>query len=258
MRSQSFMALSGFAAALAVLVGACPVARADQVINDDLIVTGNTCVSLDCVNGETFSGPSLKLKANNLRLRFIDTNASGNPGKTWSLMANDSANGGNSYFSFALQPIDTTTTSPDDPVPTHVLRLGVSGANSTAIGMDSEVVAGAVSVGNAGTLRRLVHVAQALGDTDALIKRQMEKGGLGARVDMTAKLEARVSALETEVSQLEADVDGGTASVHADGGTIQPWTLLLLACLAVVGRLRTMGTFVHCLRVRKGRPAKAA
>lgn len=78
------------------------VARAihDQVIPDDLIVQGSACVGLDCVNGESFGFDTIKLKENNLRIKYEDTSTSvGFPTNDWQLTANDSASGGLSKFS---------------------------------------------------------------------------------------------------------------------------------------------------------------
>jgi hypothetical protein len=74
-------------------------AIADQVIPDDLIVQGSTCVGLDCVNNEVFGFDTLILKENNTRLLFLDTSVSaGFPTNDWRLIANDSANGGANFF----------------------------------------------------------------------------------------------------------------------------------------------------------------
>lgn len=82
-------------------------AAADQVIPDDLIVQGSECVGLDCVNNENFGFSTLRLKENNLRIEFLDTStAAGFASNDWELIANDSAQGGASYFS-----IDDTTNS---------------------------------------------------------------------------------------------------------------------------------------------------
>jgi cell division protein FtsB len=81
---------------------------ADQVINDDLIVTFSGCIGNDCVNDETFGFDTLRLKENNLRIKFDDTSTSGGtfPYNDWQLTANDSLNGGLNYFS-----IDDVTNS---------------------------------------------------------------------------------------------------------------------------------------------------
>ena len=75
-------------------------ASADFVINDDLIVDGSACVGFDCVNGESFGFDTIRLKENNLRLKFDDTSTAASfPRNDWQLTANDSANGGASKFS---------------------------------------------------------------------------------------------------------------------------------------------------------------
>ena len=55
-------------------------ARADQVILDDLIVQGSTCTGFDCVNNEVFGLDSLRLKENNLRIKFEDISPAPLPG----------------------------------------------------------------------------------------------------------------------------------------------------------------------------------
>jgi hypothetical protein len=85
---------------LAAMVMTAGGAAADQVIADDLIVQGSTCVGLDCVNNENFGFDTIKLKENNLRIFFEDTSVSpGFPANDWRLIANDSASGGANFFS---------------------------------------------------------------------------------------------------------------------------------------------------------------
>jgi hypothetical protein len=72
----------------------------DNVIPDDLIVQGAACIGLDCVNGESFGFDTIRLKENNLRIKFDDTSsASGYPANDWQLTANDSLSGGANKFS---------------------------------------------------------------------------------------------------------------------------------------------------------------
>ena len=72
----------------------------DFVINDDLIVDGSACIGFDCVNGESFSFDTIRLKENNLRIKFQDTSVAASfPTTDWQLTANASANGGASKFS---------------------------------------------------------------------------------------------------------------------------------------------------------------
>lgn len=76
-----------------------PPAYADQVILDDLIVDGSSCIGEDCVNGEAFGFDTLRLKENNLRINFTDTsNSSSFPSNDWRITINDSSNGGASFF----------------------------------------------------------------------------------------------------------------------------------------------------------------
>ncbi|HEX2224758.1 MAG TPA: tail fiber domain-containing protein [Thermoanaerobaculia bacterium] len=72
---------------------------ADQVIPDDLIVQGSQCVGFDCVNNESFGFDTIRLKENNLRIKFEDTSVGTFPTNDWQLTANDSASGGASKFS---------------------------------------------------------------------------------------------------------------------------------------------------------------
>ncbi len=75
------------------------VSALDQVIADDMIVQGSLCVGFDCVNGESFGFDTIRLKENNLRIRFEDTSSTaGFPTNDWQIIINDSASGGNAYF----------------------------------------------------------------------------------------------------------------------------------------------------------------
>jgi len=75
------------------------ITAADQVIPDDLIVQGSTCVGFDCVNNESFGFDTIRLKENNTRIKFEDTSVGSFPTNDWQLTANDSASGGSSKFS---------------------------------------------------------------------------------------------------------------------------------------------------------------
>ncbi|MEQ8517060.1 MAG: choice-of-anchor U domain-containing protein [Chromatocurvus sp.] len=94
---------AGFCVLWSVLGGAA--SYADDVRVDDLIVIGNACVGQDCVNNEGFGDASVRLKENNTRVRFYNTAATDSLGKSWSLEANDSSNGGPSAFRFKAQSL---------------------------------------------------------------------------------------------------------------------------------------------------------
>ncbi len=81
----------------------------DQVITDDLIVQMSACIGYDCYNGENFGFDTLRLKENNLRIKFQDTSTSGSyPSNDWQITANESSNGGANKFS--IDDIDSGRT----------------------------------------------------------------------------------------------------------------------------------------------------
>lgn len=81
----------------------------DQQIQDDLVVVGSLCVGIDCVSGENFSFDTIRLKENNVRIKFQDTsNSSSFPTGDWEIIANDSVNGGANLF--AIKDVDSDKT----------------------------------------------------------------------------------------------------------------------------------------------------
>jgi len=73
-------------------------ALADQVINDDLIVTRDLCVGAStCVDGEVFNGEDIKIRSTNPELYLFDTSTSAT--NLWSLKGDDDSAGGFDSFS---------------------------------------------------------------------------------------------------------------------------------------------------------------
>lgn len=140
-------------------------ASADQVIPDDLIVQGSTCIGADCVNGESFGFDTLRLKENNTRIKFQDTStAAGFPNNSWTLIANDSAFGGRNYFG-----IEDSTAGR--------LIFGVSaGAPASSLWVNS---LGNVGLGTDNPLLKL-HLSSA--DTPAIRLQQTNAGGFSPQV----------------------------------------------------------------------------
>ena len=126
-------------------------AKADQVIADDLIVQGSECVGVDCVNNEDFGFDTLRLKENNLRIKFEDTSVGSFPTTDWQLTANDSASGGANKFS-----IEDVTAG---RVPFTILggapnnSLFVNGAGRVGFGTATPAVDLHTVSGNTPTLR---------------------------------------------------------------------------------------------------------
>jgi hypothetical protein len=124
----------------------------DQVILDDLIVDGSACVGMDCVNGESFGFDTIRLKENNLRIKFQDTsNSASFPTNDWQITANDSENGGANKFS--IDDIDggRTPFTIEASAPSHSLYVDDGGR--IGMGTSTPVVQLHVKDGNTPTLR---------------------------------------------------------------------------------------------------------
>ena len=116
-----------------VCAAAASASNADQIRADDMVVQGNLCIGTDCVNDEDFSSGVLKLKENNLRIRwhdstataggpvrqtFVGTYVDGEVGQSWRLDANQSSNGGDnglyiSQMSLVDYPVYSDGSAPD-------------------------------------------------------------------------------------------------------------------------------------------------
>lgn len=71
----------------------------DQLINDDLIVTGSVGVGFDMTIDYDFGYNTFVLKENNLRMLFDDTSSSGTfPSNDWAIELNSTVDGGENYF----------------------------------------------------------------------------------------------------------------------------------------------------------------
>lgn len=164
MKNWKILVFIGSMALVASLVAAS--AQADQVIADDLIVTGSLCTGFDCVNNESFGFSTIRLKENNLRIEFQDTSTTaGFPSTDWWIIANDSASGGSNYFG-----VDNLTNGKS------VLRIyegdGSNGAVTIGEGSTNSG-AGTFSVGSVAAPRRITNVADGTGGTDAVNLNQL-------------------------------------------------------------------------------------
>lgn len=118
----------------------------DQVIPDDLIVQMSLCVGQDCVNNESFGFDTIRLKENNLRIKFDDTSNSGSfPNVDWQLTANDSVNGGANKFSIDDITNSRTPFTIEAAAPTNSLFVDDGGRVGFGTGtpvLDLHVVSG--------------------------------------------------------------------------------------------------------------------
>jgi len=140
------------ALAASLLVIGNGTAIADQVILDDLIIDGSTCVGFDCVNGESFGFDTLRLKENNLRIRAVDTSSTASfPSNDWQITFNDSSNGGANKFS--IDDIDggRTPFTIEAGAPSNALYIDDGGR--LGLGTSTPVVDIHVKSGNTPTTR---------------------------------------------------------------------------------------------------------
>ena len=132
------------------------IAQRDQVIADDLIVQGSECVGMDCSNGYNFGFDTQVYRENNLRVFFDDTSNSGSfPSNDWRLTANDSANGGASYFSIddatgGTMPFKVAAGAPNNAL---FVKSAASNAAQIGVGTASPVVTFHGVGGNTPALR---------------------------------------------------------------------------------------------------------
>ena len=127
-------------------------AQADIVHLDDVIVDGSICVGQDCVNGESFGFDTIRLKENNLRIKFQDTSATASfPSNDWQITANDSSNGGANKFS--IDDIDggRTPFTIEASAPSH--SLFVDDGGRIGLGTSTPVVEVHVKDGDTPTVR---------------------------------------------------------------------------------------------------------
>lgn len=176
-----------------------PVLVADEVVSGDLIVQGSQCVGIECVDGEVFEFDTLRLKSAAPQIFFDDTSSSASfPNHDWRLGVTDDG---------MMQPpmfyLRNETTGFD------VMRI--SPAGDVALGAGAELVAGAVSVGTPGNERRIIHVADAVDDNDAVNLGQFQTFQTQALSSVQTEVDdvdSRISSLQDRLDDLIKRVEG--------------------------------------------------
>lgn len=129
---------------------------AAQVFATDVIVQGSECIGIDCVNGESFGFDTLRLKENNLRIKFQDTsNSASFPSNDWQITVNDSNNGGANKFAI------------DDVTAGYAPFVVMAGAGANSLVINNNRV-------GFGTSTPLVELHSVDGDTPTL---RLEQNG---------------------------------------------------------------------------------
>ena len=124
----------------------------DQVFLDDLIVDGSACIGLDCANGESFGFDTLRLKENNLRIKFEDTSTTASfPGNDWQILVNEKDNG--SLDKFSIEDITGSKTPFTIEAGAGNHSLYVDDGGRLGLGTNSPAVDAHIISGNTPTLR---------------------------------------------------------------------------------------------------------
>lgn len=127
----------------------------DQVFLDDVIVDGSLCVGVDCNNGESFGFDTIRLKENNLRIKFDDTSSTASfPNNDWQITINDSSNGGANKFSIDDITGGRIPFTIEAGTPSNALYVDSSGSGGRiGFGTSTPVADLHVRSGNTPTLR---------------------------------------------------------------------------------------------------------
>ncbi|MCP4429888.1 MAG: hypothetical protein GY806_02815 [Gammaproteobacteria bacterium] len=177
---------------IAIVIYSLPVIS-DDVILDDQIVTNSLCVGAACIDGEEFDFDTVKLKADDPTIKFQDTSSTSSfPTNDWSMGITD--NSAPEPAQFFINDVSGGTT---------VLLMEAGATGGIALGSGSAVVSDAISVGSAGSERRIVHVADGVADSDAATMGQFNT--FSAVVNST--IAADTAAFDTELTSLQGNID---------------------------------------------------
>ncbi|TGD73468.1 hypothetical protein E4634_10585 [Mangrovimicrobium sediminis] len=178
--------------------------QADVVYTEDLIVQGSLCAGNDCADPETFAFDVLRLKGDDPVLRFEDTSDTGSfPAQDWLMgVTND-----------ALTLPQLFIRRDDTGAPLLILESGSDAG--VAIGEGAALESGAVSVGDSGSERRIMHVADGVDPSDAATLGQMDAAVDVLRADVAAELAADRAEIDAQISATQDEIDALTARLDA-------------------------------------------
>ncbi len=121
--------------------------RALYTYNEDLYVVGSLCVGTDCSDPETWGYDVLRLKENNLRINFTDTSSTSSyPANDWSIVINDTDDGGSSFFAIQDATSGNTVFKIEAGAPANSLYVksyGRVGLKTSTPAVDLHIVEGA-------------------------------------------------------------------------------------------------------------------
>lgn len=176
---------------LALTVSLLPIAgsiaQADEVILDDLIVNGSTCVGANCVEDMDFGFSTLVLDGTDPSILFSDTSATASfPATDWEVGVNNTTN------TFAIGNANSGT---------DVFAVSADG-DAVAIGAGATLAAGTVNMGGL----RIANVADGVAATDAVTLGQLNAAIAGLPTNVGA-LQATNAANTARLDELSAEIN---------------------------------------------------
>lgn len=171
---------------------------ADQIINDDLIVVGSSCIGIDCLPNTEFDFDTVKIVSPKPGINFVDTSSAGQfPTTDWKLgVVSDGQQ--SSYLAITDSTSDI-----------EVLKLAAAENGGIALGAGAALVDNAISVGSSTKQRRVTHVADGVNPTDGVNYGQLQalEGTFEPKVTeleiQMAELLNRIEALNTRLDDLQ-------------------------------------------------------
>lgn len=119
----------------------------------------------------------------------------------------------------------------EDLISVEAITLDGSSTGGVGLGQGTEVASNQVAIGNLTVQRRLARVAEAIKETDVLIKSQLDAGLLQDRHRTADEIEALLNMAEAEITALENTVaqrDDSRIGLGNGGIGSAGWLLILL------------------------------
>ena len=189
----------------AVAVSVCLPICADEVIIDDVIVNTALCIGDQCADGEDFGDDALRIKTNSPKIHFDDTsNSASFPKNDWTIGINDNGGAGPAQFYVS-----------DETNSVSVILLDAGDDGGVALGANSVIEAGAISVGSPGGERRVVHVADGVDSHDAVSMSQFSAFSDNLNNNFAAELTDEGAGIDASLVDLQEKLDELTTRVNA-------------------------------------------
>ena len=126
--------------------------HADQVINDDLIVSGSVGIGVGAEADQAFGYDTFRLSETTLRVHFDDVSTSSDfPRNDWRIIINDNDNGGANYFAIEDATAGRVPFRIDAEAPANSIRVDSQG--DLGIGTDNPVHDIHITTGDTPTIR---------------------------------------------------------------------------------------------------------